>query len=673
MKKLFTLILSALTAVSFASIGDTITVQAHDHVDLTWYGNYDDVVAFPAAASFEKITMDFTMGCASGGCSHWDYTVSVFLMNPTGIMDSSIVSLDTLSVEPLEVDTTWNVYEVLEKFELGRLITPYGNYMDWDQPTDPNDIFDENWERSYVFDLTDYASLLQDSALLRVHYGGWSSGFSATVNFDFIEGTPPREVLSLENMYPVGSYSYYSLVEDVHSPPFTKLIPEDAYGLAVKSIISGHAHEGPANCCEWVSKQHHISINDEQIFEWDVWKDCGMNPLFPQGGTWPFDRAGWCPGMKTDLYTAELTEFVELGEEVTLDYGLQPYSGNGEDAGLFIVSNTLFTYGEINFEYDIELTDIIKPTKKDAWSKMNPICANPVIEIRNRGSEFLTSASIQYGLEGGEMSIYEWSGGLDFMESTWVELPTPNWTGAQEDANFVVNISIDGEQYPSNNSMKSKVEIPEVLPSEFVLEFKTQQNFQSTNRAVHNSYEIYNASGDIVYQRDNDLAPNTWYKDTFQLNWGCYEFIFHDSAEDGMNEYWYYGESAGNAGKIRFRNMEGSIFKSFPDDFGQQLEMRFTVDYPLTTQEIGQDYFELYPNPVDDLLTVNISLASENDLELLIFNQTGSVVYHESWAEFTSHTEQIDLRHLPAGMYFCRIRGKGYDKIKKFILLTSGY
>ena len=51
---------------------------------------------------------------------------------------------------------------------------------------------------------------------------------------------------------------------------------------------------------------------------------------------------------------------------------------------------------------------------------MNPICANPVIEIRNRGSEFLTSATIEYGLEGGEMSIYEWSGALDFMESTWL-------------------------------------------------------------------------------------------------------------------------------------------------------------------------------------------------------------------------------------------------------------
>ena len=96
--------------------------------------------------------MDFTMGCATGGCSHWDYTISIFLMEPTGSFDSSIFSLDTLDIDSLQVDTTWNVYELKEKFEIGRLITPYGNYMDWVQPNDPNDLFDDqNNAKSYFY------------------------------------------------------------------------------------------------------------------------------------------------------------------------------------------------------------------------------------------------------------------------------------------------------------------------------------------------------------------------------------------------------------------------------------------------------------------------------------------------------------------------------------------
>ena len=70
---------------------DTTHVQAHIDAQLTWYGNYDAIAAFPIEdTSYEKILMDFTMGCADGGCSHWDYTVSVYLMHPTGILDSNI-------------------------------------------------------------------------------------------------------------------------------------------------------------------------------------------------------------------------------------------------------------------------------------------------------------------------------------------------------------------------------------------------------------------------------------------------------------------------------------------------------------------------------------------------------------------------------------------------------
>ena len=89
------------------SQNDTTHVQAHDNAQLTWYGNYDAIAAFPIEdISYEKILMDFTMGCADGGCSHWDYTVSVYLMHPTGVLDSNITVLDTLSIEPFEVDTS---------------------------------------------------------------------------------------------------------------------------------------------------------------------------------------------------------------------------------------------------------------------------------------------------------------------------------------------------------------------------------------------------------------------------------------------------------------------------------------------------------------------------------------------------------------------------------------
>ena len=121
---------------------------------------------------------------------------------------------------------------------------------------------------------------------------------------------------------------------------------------------------------------------------------------------------------QVDLQVSELTEFIDLDSEVEIDYSVQAYTDNGEQAGTFIVSNTLFTYGNINFENDVEILDIVKPTNKDNWTRMNPICGSPMVKIRNRGSKFLTSATIEYGIEGGTLTSYEWNGALDFLEST---------------------------------------------------------------------------------------------------------------------------------------------------------------------------------------------------------------------------------------------------------------
>ena len=642
MNKLF-LLLAFLCSVAYSQ-NDTIKVRSHNQTDLSEHGAYDQTVIFPQENSYEKILMNFTMGCASGGCSDWDYTVSVYLMEPTGTSD-------------------------LEKFELARLITPYGSYMDGSQSSDPNNLFDDSWEHSYIFDVTDFAPLLRDSSSIRVYYDGWSSGFSATVDFDFIQGTPAREVLGIENMYPVNEYSYRSLADDENYPAITRTFDENVKGVAVKSYISGHKHEGPQNCCEWVPKQHSIAINGSNIYQWYVWKDCGMIPIYPQGGTWPFDRAGWCPGTAVDLQVSELTDFIDAGEEVALDYRVQLYSSNGEDAGTFIVSNTLFSYGSINFQKDVEITDIIKPTTKDEWSRMNPICASPVVEIRNRGSEMLTSATIKYGLEGEELSTYRWTGAMEFLESVLVELPAPDWSGVTEDSKFSATVILEGDEYEKNNTLTSDFDIPEVLPGEFVFEFRTQTNYGSTNRAAQSSFYIYDREGALVFENSSGLEPYTWYKDTINLPTGCYELVFKDAAEDGVNERWYNGESASAAGKVQIRNMEGQLIKKFPDDFGQQIDYRFTVNYPLEIEPIDEGSFGLYPNPAHDFVVVSLSLAHAEDVDFVLYNSTGDEINRISRSNFTVGSETIDTRNLSAGIYYYKVITASGEQVKKLVLV----
>jgi len=51
-------------------------------------------------------------------------------------------------------------------------------------------------------------------------------------------------------------------------------------------------------------------------------EECADNPLYPQGGTWIYDRAGWCPGAKVTTQNFELTPFVTGQEAFTVDYNI---------------------------------------------------------------------------------------------------------------------------------------------------------------------------------------------------------------------------------------------------------------------------------------------------------------------------------------------------------------
>ena len=87
-KNLLFVITLTVTINSFA--GDTTNIQVHDHTDMTWYGNYDEWGVFPdGSETYRKIYLHYTMGCASSGCSDWDYTTKIEILHRTGEIDSN--------------------------------------------------------------------------------------------------------------------------------------------------------------------------------------------------------------------------------------------------------------------------------------------------------------------------------------------------------------------------------------------------------------------------------------------------------------------------------------------------------------------------------------------------------------------------------------------------------
>jgi hypothetical protein len=451
-----------------------------------------------------------------------------------------------------------------EIFSIGSFVTPYGKRLDLGG--------EKGWV--WTYDITDYAPLLRGKREVTVG----NNQELLDLKFFFVKGSPARDILKVENIYPYGEYKYFELSDDLALKKKTINLLKDASGYKIKVIISGHGHEGPRNCCEWDSKTHTYFMDDWEIFRWNVWKDCGNNPLYPQGGTWPFDRAGWCPGTKVDEYDFELTPYVKSGGPVSLDYGIEPYSENGEKNGFFYMTHQLFSYGDQNFDTDAELVDIISPTNKQKYGRFNPDLTRPKIIIKNSGKFDLRSLDIHYGLKKRKKTVHRWKGDLQFLEQVVVELPEPHWNGLKKNRDFEVLLKRPNhtqDQNMINNKLVTQIPIPAVLPNSFTIRLKTND----IDRARENSFTITDNDGQVLCS-DGNFSDSNDYNYDIRLKNGDYQFLFKDLKEDGISLHWWNRSSPdkiGINGEITFTDTNGDTLHRFNPDFGQELRFNFRI------------------------------------------------------------------------------------------------
>ena len=170
----------------------------------------------------------------------------------------------------------------------------------------------------------------------------------------------------------------------------------------MRVTISGHGQDGEFT----PGVDYTVSLNGENLYTQEIWRDdCGEVALYPQGGTWIYDRANWCPGDKATTRDHELTSFIQTGQENLLDFNIYRPNWNPAEAS-YIYDAQLITFEEPNFNLDAVMEDIISPSDKDEYFRFNPSCSNPIIKIKNQGSQTLNSAEIHYGFDQFSNNIF---------------------------------------------------------------------------------------------------------------------------------------------------------------------------------------------------------------------------------------------------------------------------
>lgn len=647
MKKHVYLLVAAILGcfAAKANPGDTTWVQANN-VNLTYYNNYDTSAVFPHGnVTYRKVYMIFTLGkyaCPAGTqyCGDWDYTVQNYLMTKGG---------DTL--------------------ELSRLITPYANSS---APRTPL-----TWKQRYIYDVTDFAKVLKDTAAIRIHYSGYSGGFTADVKFAFIEGTPERTVTGISRLWN-GSFYYGKSTDPIanHFPAMNVTAPANTQSAVMRVLITGHGSD-VQGCCEFMSKNYQVKENNNQIDQYTIWRTtCPMNELYPQSGTWLYERGNWCPGALVYDNVHKLTG-VTAGSTNSVQMTFDAYTGaapSGGDFGQYTTEAVVINYGGMNKALDASLEDIIAPTNYEGYYRENPALGNPVVRVHNSGSSAINSIVFQYNVKDSTPVSYTWNGTLPSLKDTILTLPVlGQLTQMSQNAasgvyQFEVKISTvngqaDADQ--TNDKMTSTFTVAPKWPTTFIVAMKTNNEGVSgvgTNPSETN-WVITDMNGNVAAQRTNANISTT-YNDTVNLSYGgAYKLTVTDGGCDGLS-WWanpsnitdgtFIVKKLTGTGTAAYIPLSGNFYSgTLSHDFGCGFVQYFTVmGDPAGVNTItgvnGAAELEAFPNPATSSVTVQIGGVKDVKGTLTIVDALGRTVVEQSC---NSVKETLNVSALANGVY----------------------
>ncbi len=704
-----------------------MNVRSHSRVHMNWNGHYDQKVYFPTAGkTYQRVKMHYTLGCPDKGCSEWDYTVSAYLRQPTGRLDSTLKSspnykaggatpdsflytldtvysyfynamlpgIDSTAEMPIqlilfgnaETPTTatdtlevWNamryrpeydmngdqidsaliafdqviyknnhqwyqVFEVINNLELGRLITPYAADKD------------KTWEFTYTYDVTEFAFLLKDSITIRSSFSGYQDGFTCTIDFEFVEGEPAMKCVDIiplwQGAYPYGEKKGIEEYLTEKKYDYTKTANSH---VKMRVIQTGHGFGGNENCAEFCAKEHYVKVNGDQKYKTLVWKDdCGSNALYPQPGTWLYDRANWCPGEAVNSYDYWLDDYLLDGEN-TIDLDMQEFTDINNNNNSYIISGFLMVYEENpDAIVDVALEDIIAPSSKNNFVRFNPTCGLPKVLVKNTSMKKVETIVFKFGIKGGNMTSWGWNGEILPYESKEIELAYPDWTGASS-GEFVVEIesvnnAADGNAF--NNLRESQFELTPEYPDEIQIWFKANNKGSETTLSVHQ------LDGRVIWSRTN-FTNGTSSKDTVRLVEGCYYFKAVDSERNGF-KFWANNDGTGS---LTLRRDNGQLIKAIDGDFGTDYIQHFTVGHPLGMETATlAPSLKVYPNPSTGTFTLEFEAQGNGTIRILDIQ--GKTIETRSINGQGLMQEEWNLQVMP-GIYFVEYNGPNGRIVEK--------
>lgn len=580
---------------------------------------------FPAADfSVRKIKMKVTLGSPDSILTaHWDYLDHITLRRKGGVNGQSL------------------------DYEMGRMLTPYGS------------IFDKGWNWKWEVDVTDFAPFLRDSVEVEYMHSGYEAitvGWALSIDFEIMEGPPVVVPMGITPLWNRG-YKYgdaNNKFED-NALPVNYELKAGAGISRIRIQHTGHGADKPRGCSEFCTRWRDLKLDGQVVDHRNMWKDCGANPLYPQGGTWIFDRAYWCPG---DLQVPDVIDVFTKPGKHEVSIAMEPYVATDNIQANEDISSYLFQYSLPVKKLDVAIDKIMVPTDEQQYTRLNPASFNPRFIIRNLGSQNLRSVLLTYGTDGFPKKQYQWKGNLAFNEVADIVLPGEIEMKAGQNK-FTVFLSkpngrTDG--WMVDNQLSSNFMAPQSFPTDFVLQFQTN------NKPKDNKLLLMGAKMDTVfYKGPESLEPGTLYRDTIHLAVGKYDLCLTDSAGDGL-EFWYKPQSGD--GYLRIFDLKGNLIHAFESDCGNGEKFSFSADTKFVADTTKSLYaFSLHPRLVID--KTELTVVANNAANMVVqITVDGAVWQKHEYRDVKNGSFEYSFDNMPKGRIVLEAFMNGVSKFK---------
>lgn len=368
----------------------------------------------------------------------------------------------------------------------------------------------------------------------------------------------------------------------------------------------------------------------------------------------------------------------------------QLYGGAAACSGT-VNNGTYDYYGRLGVSWDLGISDHLAPSQcgtapivLDGWDPLGPslpddasiqlveqpnglICGeaiNPIVVLRNAGSNNLTSVTINYNVDGTGTQTLNWTGNLPQNGTETIFLPATTASAGVHTYNaFTTNPNGVTDTDPGNDAAASTFTIDPTG-------IETNIMIMTDCYGYENSWEILDAGSNLIAEGGNLAVPPGGLQNANQgdagaygseitvneklcLAVGCYDFILYDDWGDGLEGSSSFGCNVD--GSYEITNGSGTVLGSMQDvAFGDSETINFCVIDDLGIDEVEALNFQLYPNPTNETFTISLENDANITYTIRLTDLSGRAVYKTALSD-TQLT--INVANIADGAYMLHVNG----------------